>query len=177
MGGLALLAATRDLATGARLAGLVGDRPPPRLGLALESRLPEDSRPLDASRLPDDSRPPDDSRLPEPPLDAEADFDAESPPPESALALSDLAPSDFEASALDVESAFVEDDEDSNLGGASSPPARLRLFSLSPLKSVSYQPPPLRRKFGAETSFTSAFLPHDPHLVRGASEIFCITSV
>ena len=103
--GLALLAATRALATGAgaRLAGLVADRPPPRLELALESRLPEDSRPLDDSRLPDDSR------LLVPPVEAEVDFDAESLPPDSALALSDLAPSGFEASTLDVESAFVED--------------------------------------------------------------------
>src|SRR6185437_14086749 len=34
-----------------------------------------------------------------------------------------------------------------------SAPTRFRLFSLSDLKSVSYQPPPLRRNTGADTSF------------------------
>ena len=78
----------------------------------------------------------------------------------------------FDVSAFD-ESDAASGFEDSSL----SEPARLRLFSLSPLKSVSYQPPPLRRKFGAETSFFRASLPHEGHLISGVSLIFCITSV
>src|SRR5262249_13723542 len=58
-----------------------------------------------------------------------------------------------------------------------SAPTRLRLFSLSDLKSVSYQPAPFRRNTGAETSFLRRRLPHDGHLLSGASVIFCITSV
>src|SRR4029077_7615033 len=62
-------------------------------------------------------------------------------------------------------------------GSSLSAPTRLRLFSLSPLKSVSYQPAPLRRNTGADSSFFSLRLPQEGHLVRGASVIFCITSV
>jgi hypothetical protein len=98
------------------------------------------------------------------------DFEDVSAVPESVLETA----SGFEASVLDDSelAAAVSVFDDSSL----SAPARLRLFSLSPLKSVSYQPPPFRRKFGAETSFFRAFLPHDGHFVRGASVIFCITS-
>ncbi len=56
-------------------------------------------------------------------------------------------------------------------------PARLRLDSLSDLKSVSYQPPPLRRNTGAEISFFMLGLPQDGHFFSGASLIFCMTSV
>src|SRR5207253_2512131 len=93
----------------------------------------------------------------------------------SAFADSALAEvSAFEASVLDDSelAATASGFDDSSL----SAPARLRLFSLSPLKSVSYQPPPLRRKFGAEISFFMVFLPHDGHFVMGGSVIFCITS-
>src|ERR1700716_2468761 len=56
-----------------------------------------------------------------------------------------------------------------------SAPRRLRLLSF--LKSVSYQPPPLRRNAGADTSFFRVRLPHDGQRVNGASVIFCMTSV
>jgi hypothetical protein len=55
-------------------------------------------------------------------------------------------------------------------------PARLRLFSLSDLKSVSYQPPPLRRNTGAEISRFSLFLPQAGHLRSGLSVTFCSSS-
>jgi hypothetical protein len=45
---------------------------------------------------------------------------------------------------------FASPDDDSPA------PARFRFFSLPPLKSVSYQPPPFRRKPAADTSFVSA---------------------
>lgn len=116
-----------------------------------------------------------DSAAPDPPSALAAGFDAASPFPDSVLGASAL-----EASVFGAASGFGEPEavDASDLDAdSSSAPARLRLFSLSPLKSVSYQPPPLRRKLGAETSFFSAFLPHDGHFVSGASEIFCITSV
>src|ERR1700683_5241079 len=55
-------------------------------------------------------------------------------------------------------------------------PARLRLLSFSVLKSVSYQPEPLRRNTGAEISFLNVFLPHEGHFFSGLSVIFCNTS-
>ena len=57
-----------------------------------------------------------------------------------------------------------------------SAPARLRLFSLSDLKSVSYQPEPLSRNTGADMSFLSPFLPQFGHFLSGFSLIFCSTS-
>ncbi len=54
---------------------------------------------------------------------------------------------------------------------APCPCARLRLFSLSPLKSVSYQPPPLRRNTGADTSFFIVFLPQEGHFFRGIGNL------
>src|ERR1700733_12101421 len=62
-------------------------------------------------------------------------------------------------------------------GSSFSFSARLRLPSLSDLKSVSYQPAPFRRNTGAETSFFSVFLPHDGHFLSGASLNFCMISV
>ena len=91
------------------------------------------------------------------------------------------------AGGLDLESSLLsdfaldseeeEEDESSDLDSSFSAPARLRLFSLSPLKSVSYQPLPLRRNTGADISFCMVFLPHDGHFSSGGSEIFCINSV
>ena len=46
----------------------------------------------------------------------------------------------------------------SGFASSFSAPARLRLLSLSVLKSVSYQPPPFRRNTGADTSFFSLLL-------------------
>src|SRR5690606_33079922 len=100
---------------------------------------------------------------------------------------SDLADAGFAsgfASGFDAASpaGFSVDDPAFSAGLSSLPPAsrslstRLRLLSLSVLKSVSYQPPPLRRKTGAETSLVSLFLPHSVHLRSGASVIFCSTS-
>src|SRR6185503_10888600 len=63
----------------------------------------------------------------------------------------------------------------SGLASASAA-ARLRLFSLSDLKSVSYQPEPFSRNTGADMSFFSPFLPQVGHFFRGFSLIFCSTS-
>src|SRR5690606_22560885 len=52
----------------------------------------------------------------------------------------------------------------------------LRFFSLSDLKSVSYQPPPFRRNDGADMSRTSVRLPQSGHFLRGGSETFCSAS-
>src|SRR5579863_9488808 len=59
---------------------------------------------------------------------------------------------------------------------ASGRSARLRLLSLSPLKSVSYQPPPLRRNTGADIRRCSCDLPQWGHFFSGGSVIFCIAS-
>ncbi len=53
----------------------------------------------------------------------------------------------------------------------------LRLFSLSDLKSVSYQPLPFRRNTGADTSFFKLLLPHEGQRLSGVSVTFCMTSV
>src|SRR5882724_1267374 len=58
-----------------------------------------------------------------------------------------------------------------------SGPARLRLDSLSDLKSVSYQPPPFSLKTGADRSFFSFSFEQEGHFRRGGSLIFCMTSV
>jgi hypothetical protein len=49
-------------------------------------------------------------------------------------------------------------------------------FFLPDLKSVSYQPPPFRRKPAADTFFTSAGLPHSGQSVSAASLTFCRVS-
>src|SRR3984957_1324525 len=59
---------------------------------------------------------------------------------------------------------------------ASGRSARLRLLSWSPLKSVSYQPPPLSRNTGADIKRCSWDLPHCGHFFRGGSLIFCMAS-
>src|SRR5688572_3121306 len=93
----------------------------------------------------------------------------------SGLAPSGLAASGFAVSVLGVSglavSALV-----SVLASSLSAPCRLRLFSLSDLKSVSYQPEPLRRNTGADISLRRPFLPQLGHLVSGLSVIFCSTS-
>mgnify|MGYP001951036391 CR=1 FL=1 len=55
-----------------------------------------------------------------------------------------------------------------------SPPAMF--FLLPVLKSVSYQPPPFRRKAAAEIFFFRAALPHSGQSTRGSSAIFCSAS-
>src|SRR5688500_11584672 len=62
------------------------------------------------------------------------------------------------------------------LGAASSRSAKLRFFSSSDLKSVSYQPSPFKRKTGAETSFFSVCFLQLGHCFSGASLIFCRAS-
>src|SRR5688500_14778519 len=64
----------------------------------------------------------------------------------------------------------------SDLASSLSAPARLRLFSLSPLKSVSYQPEPFSRNTGADMSLRSPFFPQVGHFFSGLSLIFCSTS-
>ena len=56
-------------------------------------------------------------------------------------------------------------------------PVSCTFFFLPDLKSVSYQPPPLRRNAAAVTIFFMAGLPHSGQSFRGSSEIFCSTSV
>src|SRR5690554_6123605 len=51
---------------------------------------------------------------------------------------------------------------------AASAPARLRFFSLSDLKSVSYHPPPLRRNEGADMSRFSDGFSHSGQSDKGA---------
>jgi hypothetical protein len=58
-----------------------------------------------------------------------------------------------------------------------SPPESATFFLLPDLKSVSYQPDPLRRNEGADTIFCIADLPHSGHTFSGSSLIFCSTSV
>src|SRR3982751_2433712 len=95
----------------------------------------------------------------------------------SGLAVSDLATSGLVVSALVSAWASVLGSVlASTFASSLSAPARLRLFSLSDLKSVSYQPEPLRRNTGADISFLSPFLPQVGHLASGLSVIFCRTS-
>ena len=70
------------------------------------------------------------------------------------LAVAGLAVSPAFASAGGVACAFAS-------APSLASPARLRLPSLSVLKSVSYQPPPLRRNTGAEISFFSVPFPQE----------------
>jgi hypothetical protein len=49
-------------------------------------------------------------------------------------------------------------------------------FFLPDLKSVSYQPPPFRRKPAAETFFTSEGFPHSGQSVSASSLTFCRVS-
>src|SRR5579883_3005124 len=79
------------------------------------------------------------------------------------------APSLFSAGLLSAVASFFS----SLLSGCS---ARLRLSSLSLLKSVSYQPLPFKRNTGADTRRLSWDLPQLGHLRSGASEIFCMAS-
>src|SRR5690606_2004980 len=58
----------------------------------------------------------------------------------------------------------------------SSRSAKLRFVSCSDLKSVSYHPLPLRRKFGADTSFLSDCFLQLGHCFSGLSLIFCRAS-
>jgi len=97
--------------------------------------------------------------------------------PLSALFASAGFASDFESAAFvsAAEPLFAGLESDDVSGSLST--ARLRLFSLSPLKSGSYQPPPYRRNTGADTSFFIAFLPHEGHFFSGASVTFCSSSV
>ena len=69
---------------------------------------------------------------------------------------------------------FLSSPSDLEAGSLSS--TRLRLFSLSDLKSVSYQPAPLSRNTGAEISRFSVGLPQLGHFLSGGSEIFCMVS-
>jgi hypothetical protein len=111
--------------------------------------------------------------------DREVETEREEPPLPGSVAVvldsADLA-SDFASGDLvsDLESADLA----SVLEALSSfSTARLRLVSLSDLKSVSYQPAPFNRNTGAETSFFIRFLPHEGHFFSGGSEIFCRSSV
>src|SRR3546814_1408317 len=76
--------------------------------------------------------------------------------------------------AAPLSSALVAAD----LSALLSPPCSPARFFLPPdLKSVSYQPPPLRRKPAAETCLISFGLPHSGQTVSGGSEILCRISL
>src|SRR4030095_1703928 len=97
------------------------------------------------------------------------------------LAASGLAASLFAASGLlsVLVSGFVSGLASglaSLFASSFSAPCRFRLFSLSDLKSVSYQPEPLSRNTGADMSLRRPFLPQRGHFFRGLSVIFCSTS-
>src|ERR1700679_1471725 len=63
-----------------------------------------------------------------------------------------------------------------SLGASSGRSAKLRWLSLSPLKSVSYQPPPLSLKTGADISRVSCDLPQCRHFLSVGSLTFCMAS-
>src|ERR1700728_4348105 len=63
-----------------------------------------------------------------------------------------------------------------SLGASSGRSAKLRWLSLSPLKSVSYQPPPLSLKTGADISRVSCDLPQCGHFLSVGSLTFCMAS-
>src|SRR5262249_39794767 len=87
------------------------------------------------------------------------------------------APSVFAGASLFAESAdfelSLESLLDDSLWDVST---RLRFLSPSRLKSVSYQPPPLSLKTGAEINRRSVSFPHSGHLRSGESLIFCSAS-
>ena len=97
---------------------------------------------------------------------------------ELGLSAAGLAASAFGASVLAsvFASVFAASVLVSALLSSLSAPCRLRLFSLSDLKSVSYQPEPFRRNSGADMSLRKEFLPQLGHFFRGLSVIFCSTS-
>jgi hypothetical protein len=86
----------------------------------------------------------------------------------------------FAAVSLLADSAGFELSPDSPLDSLLDSPldvsTRLRFFSASPLKSVSYQPPPFNLNTGAEIKRRSVSFPHSGHLRSGESLIFCSAS-
>ena len=58
-----------------------------------------------------------------------------------------------------------------------APSAEVTFFLLPDLKSVSYQPPPLRRKPAAEIFFFRASAAHSGQVTSGGSLTFCRTSI
>src|SRR5690606_19237228 len=74
-------------------------------------------------------------------------------------------------SFLSFFSLLEEDESDFSLSFESLV-ARLRFFSLSDLKSVSYQPPPFRRNAGAEISRFNAGCSHSGQSRKGSSDSF-----
>src|SRR5690606_28146009 len=60
-----------------------------------------------------------------------------------------------------------------SVAGLAASPARLRFLSPSFLKSVSYQPPPARRKLGAVSWRLTAGAPQDGQASGSGSESFC----
>ena len=82
------------------------------------------------------------------------------------------------SSALFAGASLLPESADAAVSFDSAPEVstRLRFFSASPLKSVSYQPPPLSRNTGADIKRRSASLPHSGHLRSGESPTFCSAS-
>jgi len=69
--------------------------------------------------------------------------------------------------------ALAPDDEGAELEVFPSP---ARFFFFPDLKSVSYQPPPDKRKPAAEICFFMLALPHAGQSTKGESLSFCKTS-
>src|SRR5690606_30044240 len=91
------------------------------------------------------------------------------------------AVADFSPPALGFSAAALSPPLPPALSPALSPPlwptsARLRFFSLSDLKSVSYQPPPFSRNDGADISRFSDGCSHSGQSFSGSSAIFCRAS-
>ena len=77
---------------------------------------------------------------------------------------------DLESLDDDLESLDEVDDEPDELSAGAT-------FFLPPdLKSVSYQPPPFKRKPAADIFFFNPSAAHSGQLTSGASLIFCKTS-
>src|SRR6185369_3166729 len=98
----------------------------------------------------------------------------------SAFFVSLGAESVFAALSVLAESAGFELSPDSPLDSRLESPlavsTRLRFLSPSPLKYVSYQPPPFSLNTGAEIRRRSVSLPHSGHLRSGESLSFCSAS-
>ena len=77
---------------------------------------------------------------------------------------------DFESLVDDLESLDDVADEPDELSAGAT------LFLPPDLKSVSYQPPPFKRKPAADIFFFNPSAAHSGQLTSGASLIFCKTS-
>ena len=84
---------------------------------------------------------------------------------------------------LSVEEDFVSEDDDSfdavDVDEDAEVDVEVEVDGALPLlrKSVTYQPVPFNWKPAAVSCFLNVLFPQDGHSVRGASDIFCNTSL